>query len=59
MKSSSSKPTRGRPRIELAASTSLTTWVRASDYDRLAQIAKREEKSLSAIVRELVKLKLG
>jgi hypothetical protein len=62
MKSSCSKPTpRGRPRLtETAASAaSVTTWLRCADYDRLQQLAKQERKTLSGLVRDLLKLKLG
>jgi hypothetical protein len=58
MKSSCSKP-RGRPRVEEPNGTSVTTWLRVGDHDRLIQLAKREEKTLSALLRELLKLKLG
>jgi hypothetical protein len=37
----------------------VTTWLRVGDHDRLIQLAKREEKTLSALLRELLKLKLG
>jgi hypothetical protein len=57
-KSSCSKP-RGRPRVETPASSAVTTWLPARDHDRLAQLAKREEKTISALVRELLKLKIG
>jgi len=50
---------RGRPRVEAPASASVTTWLRVAQYDRLLQLAKREEKSLSALVRDLLKLRIG
>ena len=49
---------RGRPRTEDPGS-SVTTWLRADEHDRLIALAKREEKTISALVRELVKLKVG
>jgi hypothetical protein len=58
MKSLCSKP-RGRPRVAAPAGASATTWLRVADHDRLIQLAKREEKTLSALLRDLVKLKIG
>jgi len=58
MKSSCSKP-RGRPKVEAPVGTSVTTWLRNGDHDRLLALAKREEKTISALVRELLKLKIG
>jgi len=45
--------------VEEPNGTSVTTWLRVGDHDRLIQLAKREEKTLSALLRELLKLKLG
>ena len=45
---------RGRPRAPVPVKTSVTTWIRASDYDRLIHRAQREEKTLSALVRDLL-----
>jgi hypothetical protein len=50
---------RGRPKTEEPAGTSVTTWLRISEYDRLMALAKREEQTLSALVRELLKRKIG
>jgi hypothetical protein len=50
---------RGRPKIEEPAGTSVTTWLRLREHDRLMALAKREDKTLSALVRELLKLKIG
>lgn len=36
----------------------VATFVRAPDYDRLLELAKRHDKSISGVVRELLKLKL-
>jgi hypothetical protein len=58
MKFLSSKP-RGRPKVEAPAANSVTTWLPAADHDRLIALAKREEKTISALVRELLKLKIG
>jgi hypothetical protein len=58
MKSSCSKP-RGRPRADEPASNAVTTWLQPRDHDRLIALAKREEKTISALVRELLKLKIG
>ena len=50
------KPPRGRPRIN-PQGTSVSAWVTPSEYDRLAQLARQQEKSLSALVRELLAVK--
>lgn len=54
----SDKGKRGRPREEEPGNT-VATWLRAGDHDRLIAIAKREEKTISALVRELVKLRIS
>jgi hypothetical protein len=36
----------------------LSTYVRTADFDRLARKALREDRSVSAVVRELLRLKL-
>jgi hypothetical protein len=53
----SSNP-RGRPRVDPPGSA-VMTWLRPDEHDRLIQLAKREEKTISALVRELLKLKIG
>lgn len=53
-----SKP-RGRPRVLAPVGAPVTTWLRLGDYDRLVQVAKLEQKTVSAIIRELVKVKIG
>jgi hypothetical protein len=58
MKSSCSKP-RGRPRVETPQGSSVTAWLSNGDHDRLIALAKREEKTISALVRELLKLTVG
>lgn len=50
---------RGRPRVAAPAGASATTWLRGADYDRLIALAKREDKTLSALIRDLLKLKIG
>lgn len=47
----------GRPRVE-EPGTRLTTYVRTSDYDRLVRLALKQDRPVSAIVRDLLKLKL-
>ena len=51
------KRARGRPKNG-EPSSSVTTWLRVGEHDRLIELAKREEKSISALVRELVKLRI-
>lgn len=50
-------PKGGRPRLEVPG-IRVSTWVSAPDYDRLLDLANRHEKSLSGVIRELLKLKL-
>lgn len=50
---------RGRPKVEDPAGSSVTAWLRPGEHDRLIALAKREDKTISALVRELVKLKVG
>lgn len=53
------KRPRGRPKAEEPAGSSVTAWLRPGEHDRLIELAKREDKTISALVRELVKLKVG
>lgn len=48
---------RGRPRMA-EPGAKLTTYVRASDYDRLVRLANHADKSLSGLIRDLLRLKL-
>jgi len=48
---------RGRPRAE-EQGTSVSAWVRPSEYDRLVKEANRRETSVSALVRSLLITKL-
>lgn len=52
------KRPRGRPKADEPGSA-VMTWLRATEHDRLIALAKREEKTLSALIRELLKLKIG
>jgi hypothetical protein len=51
---------RGRPRLAAhqPVKSSVTTWLRAEDHDRLILQAKSEAKSVSALVRDLLKLRI-
>lgn len=46
----------GRPRAD--PGTVLSTYVRTADYDRLVRMALKEDRSVAALVRELLRLKL-
>lgn len=48
---------RGRPKVD-EPRTTVCAWVEARHYDRLVQIAHRQEKSISAVVRDLLILRL-
>lgn len=37
---------------------SVTTWVRVRDYDKLLELAKKHDKSISGVVRDLLRLRL-
>jgi len=47
----------GRPRVE-EPRTTVTTYIRTADYDRLLRLALKQEQSLSGLVRDLLKLKI-
>jgi hypothetical protein len=49
----SSGKSRGRPRVE-EPRASVYTWLPAGTHDRLIALAKREEQSISATVRQLL-----
>ena len=48
---------RGRPRQEDTGER-VSTYVRSSDYDRLVRLARQSDKSLSRLIRDLLRLKL-
>jgi len=48
---------RGRPKVDEPGAR-LSTYVRTSDYDRLVRLALKQDRSVSALVRDLLKLKL-
>lgn len=50
-------PRRGRPPADVKRTT-LCTWVETAHYDQIVKIANQQEKSVSAIVRELIVLRL-
>jgi len=53
------KPRRagGRPRADEPGST-ISAWLRESEHDRLIKIAKRNEQSVSSLVRQLLNLRI-
>ena len=48
---------RGRPKAE-DPKTTLSTWVKATHYDQIVRMANEQEKSVSALVRDLLTLRL-
>lgn len=50
-------PKRGRPRSAEPGST-VSVWLPASAHDRIIEIAKHEEQSISATVKQLLILRL-
>jgi len=48
---------RGRPRVE-ESGLRLSTYVRTADYDRLLKLAQARDKSMSGLIRDLLRLKL-
>jgi len=48
---------RGRPRVE-EPGTSMTVWVRVSEYDRICRMAQQRDQTVSSLVRQLLILKL-
>jgi len=51
------KRPRGRPRIDEPRST-VSVWLPAKAHDRLIELAKKQEQSISATVRQLLTLRL-
>ena len=47
----------GRPRVD-DQGLRLSTYVRSSDYDRLIKLAQKQDKSMSGLIRDLLRLKL-
>ena len=47
----------GRPKVDEPGER-LSTYVRTSDYDRLVRLALKNDQTVSALVRDLLKLKL-
>jgi hypothetical protein len=47
----------GRPRVD-EPGTSVSTWLRPSEHDRLIRLANKHETTVSALVRQLLLLKL-
>lgn len=51
---------RGRPRVdEPKPGVSASTWLEPSEYDKLVRLANKQDKTVSAMVRQLLVLKLG
>jgi len=48
---------RGRPRAE-EPGTSVSTWLRPAEHDKLIRLANKHETSISSLVRQLLILKL-
>lgn len=49
---------RGRPKVE-EPRTSVSAWVEVKHYDQLVKMANQREQSVSALVRDLIKLTVG
>jgi hypothetical protein len=50
-------PKRGRPRVA-DANVKLTTWIPRSSYDRIAELARKHDVSMSGVLRNMVILRL-
>lgn len=48
----------GRPRVVEPSGVRLSTYVRSPDYDRLLKLAKAHDRSVSGLVRDLLRLRL-
>jgi hypothetical protein len=48
---------RGRPPVE-EKGTSVSTWLRPSEHDKLIKLAHKHETSISSLVRQLLTLRL-
>jgi hypothetical protein len=49
---------RGRPRVEEPGS-SVSTWLRRSEHDQLIRRAQQQETTVSSLVRQLLKPRIG
>ncbi len=47
----------GRPRVQ-ESRASVSVWLPASAHDRLIALAKKEEQSISATIRQILKIRL-
>lgn len=50
---------RGRPRVILGDGERVSTWVSIDQYKRLTEVAKREEMSVCALLRQVLIVVLG
>lgn len=50
-------PKRGRPRLDEPGST-VSTWLRPAEHDRLIRLAQKHEQTVSQLVRSLLILRL-
>lgn len=51
-------PRVGRPRVAYQR-TSVSAWIPAKDYDKLAKLAAQHGKSVSALVRDFIRKQVG
>lgn len=51
------KDKRGRPKAQEPGSA-VMTWLKASEHDQLVRLAKEQDQSVSALVRDLLKQNL-
>jgi hypothetical protein len=49
---------RGRPPVEEPGS-SVSTWLRRSEHDQLIRLAQQQETTVSSLVRQLLKPRIG
>jgi hypothetical protein len=49
---------RGRPRVTQPLETQVSTRLQASEYDRLLKIANKSDRTVAAMVRQLILLRL-
>lgn len=50
---------RGRPRVSSPKQSSVTTWLDPKDADKLIRLATQREEHVSALVRSIIKHRLG
>lgn len=44
----------GRPRVEVPRASSVSAWLATHEHDRLIELARKQDRSVSSLVRQLL-----